>query len=168
MTLRERITEGARESAAGRWFDTLSQRDRTIVTALAAFLLALFAFTTIWLPVHDWSNAAQQRHEKQRSLLEWMRANEGAARESARAAGGGTAQGSLLTLVANSAAESGIQLTRVQPEANGVSVMLQNQPFSEVFRWLAKLAEQHQVTVRQVSIDRQNVAGIVNARITFG
>lgn len=170
MTLRQRLVEGARESAAGRWFEGLNQRDSTIVVALGAVLLALLAFAFVWLPIHDWSSAAQARHEKQRQLLEWMKANETAAREVARSTGstGAAAQGSLLTLVANSAAEAGIQLTRVQPEANGVSVVLQNQPFSEVLRWLAKLAEQHQVTIRQVSMDRQNAPGIVNARITFG
>jgi general secretion pathway protein M len=166
----DRLSESARESAAGRWFDGLAQRDRQIVTALAIMLSLAIGFTFIWLPIHDWSVAAQQRQQAGTSLLEWMRANEAAARAAGASGGGGTrasGQGSLLTLVANSAAEAGIQLTRVQPEATGVSVMLQNQPFSEVLRWLTKMAEQHQVTIRQISIDRQTTPGVVNARVTL-
>jgi general secretion pathway protein M len=169
-TLADRIVEGARESAAGRWFDGLAERDRRVVVALAIVVSIAIGFTFIWLPIHDWSVAAQERQQEQTALLDWMHANEAAARAAGANGGGSKAagQGSLLTLVANSAAEAGIQLTRVQPEASGVSVMLQNQSFSEVLRWLSKMVEQHQVTIRQVSIDRQNAPGIVNARVTLG
>lgn len=170
MTHIDRLVEGFRESPAGRWLDALAPRDRQIVVALAIVLSIAIIFTFVWQPIRDWSVAAQERQQQQVALLDWMRANEAAAR-AAGASGGGrqstTGQGSLLTLVANSAAEAGIQLTRVQPEATGVSVMLQNQPFSEVLRWLGKMVEQHHVTIRQVSIDRQTSPGIVNARVTL-
>jgi general secretion pathway protein M len=170
MTRSEQIMTELRESAAGRWFDGLAQRDRQIVAGLALALALAIGFTFIWLPIHDWSAAAQERQQSETSLLEWMKANESAAREAGRSGGStsGAGQGSLLTLVANSAAEAGIQLTRVQPEASGVSVMLQNQPFSEVLRWLSRMVDQQQVTIRQVSIDRQSAPGLVNARVTLG
>ena len=165
----QRIETQFRESAAGKWFEGLIPRDRLVVMALAVALVLALAWVLIWQPVHDWSTAAQQRHEEQSALIEWMKMNELQARDAGRSAGSSrSASGSLLTLVANSAAEAGIQLNRVQPEGGGgVSVVLQNQPFSEVLRWLGELSTRHQVTIRQVSIDKQPAPGIVNVRVNM-
>lgn len=74
----------------------------------------------------------------------------------------------MLTLVANSAARSGVQLLRYQPEGSGgVSVVLQNQPFNTVIQWLSDLEQTDHVGVKQISIDDQTEPGMVNARINL-
>jgi len=158
-----------RQSAAARWLDGLEPRDRAIVIALAMALVATLLYLVVWQPIHAWSNAQAERYERQVALLDWMRANEAAARAAGRedtsASGAG---GSLLTLVANTAASTGIQLTRYQPDAGGgVSVVLQGQDFNAMLQWLAAMQAQRQVRVRQMSVDAHGDPGKVNARINL-
>jgi type II secretory pathway component PulM len=158
-----------RTSAAGRWLDALEPRDRAIVVALAAAVVATLLFLGIWQPVASWSSAQNARYERQVAILDWMRANEAAARAAGQQDdGSGNTGGSLLTLVANTAASAGIQLTRYQPDAGGgVSVVLQGQDFNAMLQWLAAMQAQRQVRVRQMSVDAQGDPGKVNARLNL-
>ena len=51
--------------------------------------------------------------------------------------------------------------------AAGVSVVLQNQSFDALIKWIADLGQDNQVIVKQISIDGQSEPGLVNARITL-
>jgi general secretion pathway protein M len=158
-------------SVAGRWLAGLESRDRLIVLSLAGlFAVAVLTLGVIG-PIHEWSSKQSARYERQLALLDWMRLNEAPARAAGRKAPGGaaaTAGGSLLTLVANTAAAQGIQLTRYQPEAGGgVSVVLQRQEFNAIVRWLTAMQREQQVRVRQLSIDAHGEPGLVNARINL-
>jgi general secretion pathway protein M len=159
-----------RSTPAGRWLDGLEVRDRAIVYALAAAVLATIVFLGLWRPLHAWSSTQADRYERQVALLDWMRTNEAAARAAATrsADGSGGAAGSLLTVVANTAAAAGIQLTRYQPEAGGgVSVVVQGQDFNALLRWLAAMQAERQVRIRQLSVDAHGDPGRVNARINL-
>lgn len=159
-----------RVSPAGRWLDGLEPRDRAIVYALAAAVVATLLFLVVWRPLHAWSSGQADRYERQVALLDWMRTNEAAARTAATRSGEASngAAGSLLTVVANTAAAAGIQLTRYQPEAGGgVSVVLQGQDFNALLRWLAAMQSERQVRIRQLSVDAHGDPGRVNARINL-
>jgi general secretion pathway protein M len=162
-----RIDTAFRASAAGRWFGTLEANERSLVTGLAAFLVLAILYLAIWSPLSDWSHRANAQYQRQMAVLDWMHQNEKALRESAKGDQSTPDSGSLLTLVANSAQRSGIQLLRYQPEGSGgVSVVLQNQSFNTLIGWLADLA-QNRVSVKQISIDDQTEPGMVNARISL-
>lgn len=163
-----RLEEAFRGSAAGRWFAGLEQNERTLVAALGALLAVAVLYAGIWRPLHDWSAAADRRYQHQLALLDWMRQQEGAARAAAQHGTGNAGAGSLLTIVANSAAGAGVQLLRYQPEASGgVSVVLQNQSFNALIEWLGQLEQRDSVAVKQISIDGQSKDGLVNARINL-
>jgi general secretion pathway protein M len=164
----DRLENTLRDSAAGRWFVGLEYNERMLVAALAALVVLAIIYVALWRPLHVWSSDADRRYEHQLALLDWMRQQEGAAREAAQHVQGAPASGSLLTVVANSAASAGLQLVRYQPEASGgVSVVLQNQPFNALIEWLAQLEQRDSVAVKQISIDGQTKNGLVNARINF-
>jgi general secretion pathway protein M len=164
----DRFENAFRDSAVGRWFAGLEPNERTLVTALAALVALATVYVAIWQPLHTWSSDADRRYQHQLALLDWMRQQEAAAREAAQHGQGAPASGSLLTIVANSAASAGLQLLRYQPEASGgVSVVLQNQPFNALIEWLAQLEQRDGVAVKQISIDGQTKDGLVNARINF-
>jgi general secretion pathway protein M len=137
-----------------------------MVTLLALFLGAVLLYAMVWRPLSDWSNAADASYQHQIALLDWMRQHESEARAAAARADATPESGSLLTLVANSAARSGLQLLRYQPEgAGGVSVVLQNQSFNALVSWIAELEQGNHVSVKQISIDGQSDPGLVNARV---
>jgi len=156
-------------SSFGRWHQNLGVRER-ILTDLTAFLILLgLVYLALWRPIVSWSQAQQQRYEQKEALLEWMQLHSAEARQqnqnNTQPASG---NGSLLTVVSNTAREEGVQLTRFQPEGNGgVSVVLQNQNFDLIVRWLGNLQSQHNVQIRQISVDRQEALGSVNVRINF-
>ncbi len=143
-----------------------------MVTLLAAFLVALLSVQ------RDLAAAArlEQRGRRARTnarlaVLDWMRLHESEARAAGQRVNGSPESGSLLTVVANSAAHAGLQLLRYQKEGDGVSVVLQNQSFNSLIGWIAELEHDDHVTVKQISIDgqdrarlgkRQNNSNIIN------
>jgi general secretion pathway protein M len=162
--------QGAFEaSPAGRWFASLEPRDRSIVAALAGGVALAVIYLGIWSPVAEWSARVDARYQRQLAVLDWMRSQEQAARLAGqRGDNAANSSGSLLTLVANSAANAGVQLVRYQPEGSGgISVVLQAQPFNALVQWLAELEQRDQVHVKQISIDAQAQSGLVNARINL-
>ena len=161
-----RIDSAIRASTAGRWFVTLETNERSIVALLAIFFVGLVLYSAVWRPLHDWSSGADVAYQQKLALLDWMRLHESEARAAGQRAQGSPESGSLLTLVANSAARAGLQLLRYQPEGGGgVSVVLQNQPFNALIEWIAALDREDSVTVKQISIDGQSGPGLVNARV---
>lgn len=161
-----RFGNSFRESSAGRWFAGLQPNERTMVASLVAFLVVVLLYTTVWRPLSEWSNRADALYQRQIAVLDWMRLHENEAKAAGQRSDTARESGSLLTVVANSAAHAGLQLLRYQPEGSGgVSVVLQNQSFDALIGWIAELGQDNQVTVKQISIDAQTEPGLVNARI---
>ncbi len=156
-----------RQSALGRRFDALESRERDVVTVLALVIAAAIFYVAIWQPVADFSARAEARYARELAVLDYLRTNEAAARDAGRRGGGAAAGvGSILTVVADTAAAAGIQLTRYQNETGGgLSIVLQDQNFDAVLRWLADL-ERDGRRIRQLSVDAQGNPGRVNARIS--
>jgi general secretion pathway protein M len=164
----QRIDNAFRASVAGRWFATLQPNERTMVTALAGFLVVTVLYLAVWRPITEWSHRADASYQRQLAVLDWMRLHESDARAAGQRSDSSHESGSLLTVVANSAAQAGLQLLRYQPEGSGgVSVVLQNQSFNSLIAWIAALERDDHVNVKQISIDAQDTPGLVNARITL-
>ncbi|MCB0068948.1 MAG: type II secretion system protein M, partial [Caldilineaceae bacterium] len=89
----------------------------------------------------------------------------------ARSGGGGrdaapTGQ-ALLSQVSQTAQRYNVKPNRLQPEGtDGVSVWFDAAPFDNLVGWLEEEARQG-VIVRQISIDRQDQPGVVNARVVL-
>ena len=162
-----RFDNAFRGSSVGRWFYALQANERTMVTALVASLVVAILYTSVWSPLSEWSNRADALYQRQLAVLDWMRLHENEAKEAGQRAEASRESGSLPTVVANSAARAGLQLLRYQPEAGGISVVLQNQSFDALIAWIADLEQTDHVAVKQISIDSQNEPGLVNARITL-
>jgi general secretion pathway protein M len=164
VTLREQW----QRSAASQWLNGLPPRDRTIVNVLAIVLAAAFVYSLVWSPVADWRERADMQYREAVAVSDWIAANEARLRTAGQAAPG-RAGNTLLSTVANSAAMAGVQLTRVQPEAqDGVSVVIQDQEFNRVLLWLDELVSREQLAIRQLSIDSHASPGRVSARISLG
>jgi general secretion pathway protein M len=162
-----RFDAAFRSSSAGRWFSALQPNERTMVTALVGFVVLVVLYTGVWSPLNEWSNRADAQYQRQLAVLDWMRLHENEAKAAGQRSDATREAGSLPTVVANSAARAGLQLLRYQPEAGGISVVLQNQSFDAVIAWIADLEQTDHVSVKQISVDAQTEPGMVNARITL-
>lgn len=154
-------------TGVGRWYQGREPGEQRVILALAILIAVTVLWLGVWKPVADWRETQHNRYQNAQAALDWMRANESRARAVARSAAAGDGAGrSLLPVITRSAQAQGIQVNRLQPEANGVvSVAIQSQPFNDVLRWLHQLQENNGVTVLRLAVDADDRAGIVNVQV---
>ena len=166
----ENVRTTITRSGVGRWYAALAGRERAMVNAAAAVVVAGIVYGGIARPSWEYRQASVSRYQQQQAILTWMQSHEAEARRGAAAGGGNAARvqdASLLALVANTAREFDIRLTRYQPEGGGgVSVVLQEQSFNDVLRWTERLTSAHQIEIIQANLDSQD-EGLVNARFSI-
>ncbi|NMQ19356.1 type II secretion system protein M [Candidatus Competibacter phosphatis] len=152
------------------WWETLSARERLLVIGGLGLTLALLGYALVWEPFRTSHRQLQQRVAEQRADLIWMRQ---AAREVKRLSGNAgtspTRDGrSLLTLVDQTARAAGLAsaLKRVAPQGEDkLSAQLDGVEFDKLIPWLGMLEHDHRIAIVNLSIDRANATGLVNARI---
>jgi general secretion pathway protein M len=100
-------------------------------------------------------------------MLQGMRETEKDARASSGNATTAPTGQSLLSQVSRTAQQFGIKPNRLQPEGNdAVSVWFDEVSFNDLIKWLDSQS-QSGMSVRQISIDREELPGRVNARIVL-
>lgn len=152
------------------WWETLSARERLLVIGGLGLILALLGYALVWEPFRTSHRQLQQRVAEQRADLIWMRQ---AAREVKRLSGNAgtslTRDGrSLLTLVDQTARAAGLAsaLKRVAPQGEDkLSAQLDGVEFDKLIPWLGMLEHDHRIAIINLSIDRANATGLVNARV---
>ena len=155
-----------RQSGLGRWFYGREQNEQRIISGIALLIVISILWVSVWKPVSDWRTLAQNRQQNAQQLLDWLKANEQAAKQAAtanRASSGGRA---LIPVITKAASAHELKLNRLQPESNGViSVVLEQQSFNQIIGWVAQLDENNGVSVERASFDSQDAPGYVNAQI---
>ena len=154
-------------SPAWGWWQGKPANERLVYSLLAGAATLALLWLGLWRPLADWQAEQALRLRQAEQLAGWLAANEAEARAVAAAGQGGAgAGGALLPLVTQAADESGVRLSRLQPEDNGaVSVILEQQPFNAVVALLAKLELREGIAVQRASIDAYRSAGLVNAQL---
>ena len=154
------------ESAAGRWYAGRERNEQRIVLALTLLVVVSLGWLLAWKPVSDWHDQAVLQQANAVRTLDFVKANEAAAKAAAQKPG--ASRGALVPLVTSTASRHGVTLSRVQPEDSGLlNVVIQGQPFDGVVQWLADLERRGSVQVQQASIKSEDRTGYVNAQIRF-
>lgn len=153
-------------TGAGRWYYTREPGEQRIVAVVTVLVVLAVLWLAIWKPVSDWREVENNRYRNAQAELDWLQANEGRARALAASGGGRGGDRSLVPVITRSAKAQGIEVSRLQPEANGVvSVALQGQPFNELLSWLHQLEVNNGVQILRVAVDAEGRSGRVNAQI---
>ena len=150
-------------------FANMNARERQMV--LSAFVvIILFVIYQSWTSFISHVDNLQHRVENQQQILDWMQQ---AAREVKLLRGtetvGERPKGKqlLLGLIDGTAKQNklGSSLQKVQPEGQqGVRVWMEKASFDSVVIWLDTLQYKHGLVVTDISLDNQDVAGVVNVR----
>jgi general secretion pathway protein M len=152
------------------WFSRLNSRERQFVTAggISAVVIALLG---IFLPLNSSVSKANERVEKKRGDLAFM---QGVAPEVAAAgpvgAAGASSGESLVVLIDRSARESGLgqSLNSTQPSGDkALRVRFERASFDLLVGWMARLGQQHGVTVETAEIEAAGEPGLVNAGLVL-
>lgn len=160
------IAEEFRKSAVGRWYYGREHSEQQIIAGLAVLVSVTILWAGAWKPVSDWRAIEINRQQNAQQLLDWMRANEQAARAAASSRQTQSGNRSLIPVITRAANVHELKLNRLQPESNGViSVILQQQSFNQIISWIAQLEENNRVSVQRASFDSEDSPGYVNAQI---
>lgn len=155
------------------WWDGLQSRERRMLGVGSVVVAALLGWALVWYPLTHARVDLDKRVTRQREDLAWMRQASAEARELHAQGTHGRAerQGkSLLALADVSARGTGLSgaLKRVEP-AGGKSVRLNFEvaDFDALMNWLDALARDYGVQATDLSVDKVEGLGLVNARATL-
>jgi general secretion pathway protein M len=149
-------------------FNGLENREKNALLALTMFFVALILYFAIWSPIYAYYQDSLQKRDTQFSLIQYMRASEKQARSSSSNPKAKPQGQSLITEISNSAGQIGIKPSRMRPEGDSnVSVWFNDVVFNDLIKLLERLNERDGVGIQQISIDRQDDPGTVNARLVL-
>ncbi len=150
-------------------FAELEARERYALILLSGFLLIVVFYLAIWTPLNGYVESSASDRDRHLSLLQYFKSTEAEAKASAGNKGPATLSGqSLLSEVSRSAQSVGINPSRMQPEGtDAVSVWFDNVTFTRLMLWLERLESGKGIVVRQISMERQDRAGQVSARLVL-
>ena len=154
-----------------QWWLSKSPREQLMLTAAAAVVLLFLIYLLAWQPFMD--SLAQKRLQvnSQQITLDWMRQQ---LPEIQRLRAQGSANGAkrsneaLLTLVDRTAKQSQLrqQIQRIKPQGdNRVQLWVEQAAFDTLLKWLSGLSVGYGIQIASLTIDRQELSGIVNARL---
>jgi general secretion pathway protein M len=150
------------------WYEGLSERDRRIVLTGAVVVVILLILGTV-LPLNRSIAQAQKRVTSKQGDLAFIQ--NAAPQLAAAGPTGNFASGeSLIVLVDNSARESGLgkALASSQPTGDrGLRVRFEGVAFDGMVAWLARLAQNHGVSVESAEIESAGEPGLVNAGLVL-
>ena len=157
----------------GPWWEARAPSERRILAIGAVAAALLLGWTLIWHPLARRKAELEQAIESQRSDLAYVRA--GAAEIERRRATGQRTRAdrsgrSLLALADATARSGGLEgaLRRVEPvNARSVRVSFEGAGFDALASWIEALAQSYGVEATDLSVDRADGIGIVNARVTL-
>ena len=155
------------------WLQTLSARDRRVLAVGSVVVALLVGWAFVWYPLARARVQLQARVRQEQTDLAWMRASAGelAALRSKGARGQIDRQGkSLFALADVSARGAGLAsaLKRVEPTGpKSVRVNLENANFDALIDWIDALARDYAVQTTDLSADRVDGIGLVNARVVL-
>ena len=154
------------------WLAGLKPRERQIVIGGAGVAFVLLLYLVLWAPFSNGVERLERSVAEQKSLALWL-TQAGHEIQLLRGAGGAAAHPdgrSPLAVVDQSARAAGLgaAIRRIEPEGeNTVHITLEQAPFDDVVGWLGSLAQQSGLRVDNLTVDKTETPGAVNARLTL-
>lgn len=153
------------------WWQRLSVRDRRVLRIGTLVVGAVLFWALLWDPLAQARRTLAADAVRREADLAWMHE----VAPQLRAPGVDGAQtllerggASLLALADASAREAGLDvaLRRVEPVSEGrVNVWFEGASFDQLVAWLDGLGQRYGVGVDELSVDRVEGVGLVNARV---
>ncbi len=152
------------------WWEGLEMRERRVALLAALALLLAGLFVLVIEPGLERRNALEGQLQSLTDEQAWLEAQAPIVRMRSQADGATPAArsgGSPLGVVDVSARAAGLgsALRRVRPLESAVEAELQGAPYAALMGWLATLEDQHRLQVINLSIDRGDEPGRVNAQL---
>lgn len=151
-------------------FQELEPRERRFLVGGAIALAVIVFFLAVIQPLMQYRERLADEVASQRALVAWMQGAADVLGERRPAAANVDTSGSLLALTDSSARAAGLAtaMRRIQQEGDAaVRVRLESASFDTLIRWLGELQNRYGVSVSEMTVDRAEGAGRVDASITL-
>jgi type II secretory pathway component PulM len=152
------------------WYSKLAEREQRFVM-FGAIGVAVIVVLGIVLPLNRNLAQTRQRVETKQDDLAFIQAAVTQLGGSNMAGGTVVPGEQLVVFVDSSARESGLGKSLVSSEPTGdrkgLRIRLDKVPFDGLVAWLARLAQNHGVTVESADIDSAGESGLVNAGLVL-
>lgn len=154
------------------WFQELAPREQLMVSIAGVVAAAMLFFLLVWEPLLEESSRLDTDILDARELVLFMQQ----ASAEAKSLGGGARRApqanrrSLLSEVDSSSKRSGMEssITRIQPEEQTrVRLWIEDARFDTLMAWLHQLQNRQGIVLENGSLDRDDKAGTVKARLTL-
>ena len=155
------------------WWLAKTQREQMALVIAAGALLLFLLYLMAWQPFADALTQKRQLVKGQQATLDWMESQLPEIRRlrgNPANAGKAASNEALLTLVDRTAKQRQLrqQIQRIKPQGDtSVQLWVEQADFDALLKWLGELTEQHGIVIDSLSIDRQELPGLVNARLVL-
>lgn len=146
------------------WWQTLSARERQLVSLLAGFVVLFTVTMGIIKPIQTYASRAEQQLATQRSLQQWVMTTSAEIEALRVQHGTGVRSIPINNAIAQSAQRYNIELSRIENRDEDVQVWLAPLPFDQLTRWLDTLKAQYGITASALDIERDQTSGVVQVR----
>ena len=146
------------------WWQQLKISEQRLVAIMAIVVISFLFFSLIWQPLNEGITKTPQKIVRQQTLL--TEVQEGTQRYQQAKINGGSGQsnGSLSSIVNQSAGRHNITITRLQPQADDLQVWIDEVPFSQLLGWLEFLANREGLLVKSIDLGKTDEKGVVKVR----
>ncbi|WP_101759482.1 type II secretion system protein GspM [Oceanicoccus sp. KOV_DT_Chl] len=149
-------------------YQGLASRDQLALKLLSAFAFILLLVYGLLLPASEYRTNAEQHYLSSVDTLAWMQANKQLVSATSQRAASRDPGQSLLGIANTTSKNFNLSFKRYQPEGdNGLSLWLNNVAFNDVVLWLERLDQRYGISVKEISVDREEAKGTVNVRLVL-
>lgn len=151
-------------------FDALEVRERRFLVAGVLVVLLAIVFLAVVQPLRSYHGNLENRIVAERELVSWMRSAAAVLKQRGPQRATANRSGSLLTVTDSSARDIGLaqSLRRIQQEGDSaVRVRLESARFDTVVVWLENLQQRHGVVATEMTVERLDAPGLINASVTL-
>lgn len=144
------------------WWQSLQPREQQLVRWASIVVGISLVYFSVWQPVHDYRDSRQMEADAAQQQLQWLQQKLPLIQGNSSAAARGSQ--SLNEIVARTAQQYKINVSRMQPQKNLLKLSIDDVPFDELLRFLHQLQTEQGVQLVQLDIANTEVAGTVRVR----
>jgi general secretion pathway protein M len=142
------------------WWLSLQPREQQLVKIAGFFIgLGLF-YIAIWQPIHQARANSEIKAKAAVEQLNWLQSRLPLLSQNTAVA----TSGSINDIVAQTAPQFQIKVSRMQPQNDQLQLSLEDVGFEQLLRWLTELQSKHGVQLLQLDIAASEVPGTVRVR----
>jgi general secretion pathway protein M len=148
-----------------QWWADRQPRERMLLASVGVLVFVFAVFQFLIMPLADYRASAQDQHDAALAMLQEVEAGARTV-QTLQAAAGERPEGAARTVVATTATELALAITRLQPlESGELDVWLDDVASPLLYAWIGRLQERGIPVTRAVI--QKNDRATVSAQITF-